>query len=755
LTASTAESGEVQMSDSTKTPIQQNEQRKRKREAFIIAISLALISILIATQIHLTKISSEVSMGANMTIFGLINVITLLIILFIYLLARNMFKLFRERQMDKMGSRLRTKLVVAFVSFSLFPTLLLFFVSAGYISNSIQNWFNSQIETSLDESMEVAQTYYKSSAANALFYAEQISQTIKNRKLLNDENLGGLKSLIKEKQREYNLGVVEVFSAQREELVRAVNPKLPASEYTNPSSEDLDTGLKGKELSRVNSIGKADLIRGIVPVFSNWNQSDVVGVVVVNYYVPYSLVSKMKEITTSYHEFRQLKILKKPIKTTYILTLLLITIVIITLSVWFGVNLARSLTDPIQDLAEATRQIADGNLEIKLTGESRDEIGQLIHSFNRMTADLRTNQLALRDANQELNISNQEIEGRRRYMETVLRHITAGVISTNNHGIITTINKSAENLLQIKRAESIGKNFKDIFNSTHLHLIKEMLREIALNKKDILNRQVELQTEESRIVLQVNLTILKDENDDFLGTVVVFDDLTHLIKAQRMAAWREVARRIAHEIKNPLTPIQLSAQRLRKRYLASFSGEDHVFDQSTETIIKSVEELKNLVNEFSQFARMPTAQLTPCSLNDIISEAVTLYSDAHRNVAFHFSADNTLPELQLDRSQIKRVLINLLENAVAAVEEDGKVHIESSYNPELNMASFTVADSGHGISKEDRPRLFEPYFSTKKSGTGLGLAIVNTIITDHHGFIRVRDNKPQGSRFIIEFPAVR
>jgi len=741
------------MPDTTKIPIHQYEQRKKRREAFIIAISLVLISVLLATQIHLTKISSEVSMGANMTIFGLINVITLLIILFIYLLARNIFKLFRERQMDKMGSRLRTKLVVAFVSFSLFPTLLLFFVSAGYISNSIQNWFNSQIESSLDESMEVAQTYYKSSAANALFYAEQISQTIKTRKLLNDENLGNLKGLIKEKQHEYNLGVVEVFSAQREELVRAVNPNLPASEYTNPTSEDLDIGLRGKELSRINPVGKADLIRGIVPVFSNWNQRDVVGVVVVNYYVPYSLVSKMKEITKSYHEFRQLKILRKPITTTYILTLLFITIVIITLSVWFGVNLARSLTDPIQNLAEATRQIADGNLEIELTGESRDEIGQLIHSFNRMTADLRTNQLALRDANQELNISNQEIEGRRRYMETVLRHITAGVISTNNHGIITTINKSAENLLHIKRVESIGRNFRDVFDSTHLHIIKDMLREIALNNKDILNRQVELQTDESRIVLQVNLTILKDDNDDFLGTVVVFDDLTHLIKAQRMAAWREVARRIAHEIKNPLTPIQLSAQRLRKRYLAYFSEDDQVFDQSTETIIKSVEELKNLVNEFSQFARMPTAQLTPCNLNDIISEAVTLYSEAHRKVAFRFVADNRLPELQLDRDQIKRVLINLFENAVAAVAENGTVNIETSYNPELKMASFTVADTGHGISREDRPRLFEPYFSTKKSGTGLGLAIVNTIITDHHGFIRVRDNEPQGSKFIVEFPA--
>jgi len=372
-----------------------------------------------------------------------------------------------------------------------------------------------------------------------------------------------------------------------------------------------------------------------------------------------------------------------------------------------------------------------------------------------MAADLRTNQLALREANKELNISNQEIEGRRRYMETVLRHITAGVLSTNNHGIITTINKSAENLLHIKRAESIGRNFREAFDSTHLHIIKEMLREIALNNKDILNRQVELQTNENRMVLQVNLTILKDDNDDFIGTVAVFDDLTHLIKAQRMAAWREVARRIAHEIKNPLTPIQLSAQRLRKRYLAYFTEDDQVFDQSTETIIKSVEELKNLVNEFSQFARMPTAQLSPCSLNDIISEAVTLYSEAHRKVAFCFNADNTLPELQLDRDQIKRVLINLLENAVAAVDENGSVNIETSFNPELKMASFTVADTGHGISKEDRPRLFEPYFSTKKSGTGLGLAIVNTIITDHHGFIRVRDNEPHGSRFIVEFPVGR
>lgn len=730
----------------------QSEQRKRKRETIIIGISLLLISILVATQVHLTRISSEVPMGANIVIFALINIITLLIILFGYLLARNIFKLFKEQQLDRIGTRLRTKLVLAFVSLSLVPTLLLFLISAGYISNSIQNWFNRQIETALDESMEVAQTYYKNSAANALYYGQQISQFIKNRKLLNEENLPALKALIKEKQREYNLGVVEVFSAQREELVRAANPGLPISEFTNPSSEDLNTVLKGRELSRVNSIGKADLIRGIVPVYSTWNEKDVVGVVVVNYYVPYSLVSKMKEITTSYHEFRQLKILKRPITTTYILTLLLITLVIITLSVWFGVNLARSLTDPIQDLAEATRQIADGNLEIELTGESRDEIGQLFLAFNKMTADLRTNQQALNLANQDLSRSNLEIEGRRRYMETVLRHITAGVISTNSQGIITTINKSAETLLQIDTDKVVGKNFRQVLKSVHLEVIKEMLRDLVLQKLDVLDRQIELQVNETRLTLRININLLKDENGEFLGTVIVFDDLSHLIKAQRMAAWREVARRIAHEIKNPLTPIQLSAQRLRKRYLARFPDDDNVFDQSTATIIKSVEELKTLVNEFSQFARMPTAKPLPNNLNDIISEAVTLYADAHRSISITFTPDEKVPELLLDRDQIKRVLINLLENAVAAVGSGGEVAVRSSYNQELKMATFSVADNGHGIPPADMPRLFEPYFSTKKTGTGLGLSIVSSIVTDHHGFIRVKENKPQGTKFIVELP---
>lgn len=740
------------METETNKGLPPEELRKRKREGFIVAFSLLLIIFLTSTEIHLSKLSSEVPMGNNIIIFGIINVIILLIILLIYLVFRNVAKLMLERRRNAVGAKLRTKLVLAFVGLSLVPTMLLFFVSAGFITNSIQNWFNKQVETSLDESMEVAQTYYKSSAANAIYYGEQISAIIKEQKLLNEENLPHLKSVIRQKQKEYNLGVVEVYSSQREELVRAANPKLPLGEFTNPSSEDINVGLLGKQLTKVNSIGKADLIRGIVPVYSNWNAKDVVGVVVVNYYVPYSLVSKMKEISSSYHEFRQLKILKNPITTGYILTLFLITMVIVFLAVWFGVYLAKSLTIPIQELAEATREVAEGNLEVHLGEKGSDEIGMLIASFNKMTEDLRNNQLALKKTNEEVSRSNMELEQRRRYMETVLKNVTAGVISVDKYGVLTTVNKSAERLLNINTQKVTGKNFREVLQPAHLDIVKGMLRDMVLAQHDTVSKQVTIPLKDTKLTLLVNLTVLKDENDEFMGTVVVFDDMTQLIKAQRMAAWREVARRIAHEIKNPLTPIKLSAQRLRKRYLSRFEGEEKVFDECTDMIIKSVDELKTLVDEFSNFARMPAAQPTPNDLNEVLREALPLYQEAHRNITFSIRTDESIPLFLLDRDQIKRVLINLLDNAVAAIEGDGNITIESSYNQELKMATITVADTGHGIAAEDRARLFEPYFSTKKSGTGLGLAIVNTIISDHHGFIRSKDNQPKGTIFVIELP---
>lgn len=729
------------------------ERKKRIREAFFIVLAIILIIFLTKTEIHLTKLSADAPMGSNIAIFGVINFVVLLVILLVYLVCRNVVKLFVESRSNPFATRLRTKLVLSFVGLSLVPTMLLFFAAAGFINNTVHNWFNTQVETSLSESLEVAQIYYKNSASNSLYYGRQISEFIKTRKLLNQDNLPRLKSLIRQKQKEYNLGVVEVYSAQREELVRASNPDVPKGEFTNPASEDINRGLSGKELTRVNQAGKADLIRGIVPVYSTWNEKDVVGVVVVNYYVPNSLVNKMKEITESYHEFRQLKILKNPIRTGYIITLFLITTVIVFFAYWMGVYLANSMTKPLQELVDATRAVADGNLGVQIETFAADEIGMLVQSFNRMTDDLRKKQLALNTSNEELFRINQESERRRRYMEIVLRNVAAGVISVDSEGTITTINMSAEKLLSINPGSVLGKNFREVLRDSHLDIVKESLKDLVMAKQDTINRQIFLDVHGSRLALHLHLTLLRDETGDIMGTVLVLDDLTQVMKAQRMAAWREVARRIAHEIKNPLTPIQLSAQRLRKRYLSRFSDDEKIFDECTEMIIKSVDELKTLVNEFSNFARMPAIQPEPNNINALIRETLTLYQEAHRGVRFNFTSDDRLPQLKIDRDQIKRVLINILENSVAAMDEQGIIEISSSYDTELKMASIIIADNGPGIPPEDKSRLFEPYFSTKKTGTGLGLAIVSSIISDHNGFVRVRDNEPRGACFVVELPA--
>jgi len=730
------------------------EARKSKREAIIIAVSLFLIVFLTLAEFQLSDISPAAPGIGNIFIFGLINIVLLLIILLVYLVFRNVARIILERRRNPFGSRLRGKLVVAFVGLSFVPTILLFFVSASFINMTIKNWLDRQVEQSLSGSMEIAQTYYRDAAAQALHFGRLTGAVLGERGYLEGRSAKGLGDYLGKARREYNVGVMEVFSVRREMLARSVSRDVPVGEYLRPSREDLDLALGGKEFSRVSSVGKADLVRGIVPILSRTDSRAVVGVVAVGYYVPNSLAGKVSLLSGAYDKYRQLKLLKSPIRGGYILTLFLITLVIIFLAVWFGVYLANSLTTPIRELSQATRQVAEGNLDVRLEGEGEDEIGMLVASFNKMTEDLRNHQRALSDANQGLTRSNQELDQRRRYMEFVLGNVTAGVISVNRDGILTTINPSAERLLSISSESVLGRPFQEILRPEQQEITKGLLRELAESGKDAISRQVDVRMREGKRTLSVNLSVMRDENGEFIGTVAVFDDLTQVLKAQRMAAWREVARRIAHEIKNPLTPIKLSAQRLRRKYLSSFGEEEKAFDECTGMIIKSVDELKILVDEFSSFARMPAAQPTPNSLNDVIREAVTLYQESHRQVSFSFSADETLPLILLDRDQIKRVLINLLDNAVDAIGlEGGSIAIETGYNPELRIATFTVADTGHGISAEDKPRLFEPYFSTKKAGTGLGLAIVNTIITDHRGFIRVRDNEPKGTKFIIELPA--
>lgn len=734
---------------------QHPETRKRRREWGLTLVIVGLMFGFPFFEEQIYKQAEQVQLSNNLLVLALININILLIILFLFLIIRNLFKLIIERKKNIPGARLRSKLVLTFVLLSLIPTMLLFFASAAFITKSIDNWFSAEVESSLTESLAVAQTYYKNSATNALYYADQLATRIKTDKLLNDNQLENLRQLITDKQKEYNLGIVEVFSSTHEELVRVSNPNVPLAEFTNPSSDSIQKALQGERFTSINPTGKADLIRGVVPIMSNWNANDIVGVVVVNYYVPYSLVSKMQEISSSYQQYKEAQQLKGKIKQAYIAILLLIALVIIFLATWFGFRLARSITVPLQELVIATKKIGTDNLDVILPAPSDDEIGILIDAFDKMTGELRQEKMRIKDALDDLQDSNIELDQRRRYMEIVLKNVTAGVISLNNDGIITTINKSAETILKIRANRVLAKNYQTVVTSKQLQIIKGFLGELLRSNKDSIRRQISLSIQGQQLTLLLNITSLLDENNQFMGTVIVFDDLTQQLKTQRMAAWREVARRIAHEIKNPLTPVQLSAQRLRRRYLDQFSKEDDVFDECTRMIITQVDDLKNLVNEFSNFARMPASNPTPQDLNLIISETLVLFQEGHKDINFAFDPAEDLHQLELDQEQIKRVIINLLDNAIHALEDTAtprEIKLKTKMISPLQMITLTISDNGCGIPDADKPRLFEPYFSTKITGTGLGLAIVATIISDHNGYIRVKDHHPQGTEIIIELP---
>jgi len=319
--------------------------------------------------------------------------------------------------------------------------------------------------------------------------------------------------------------------------------------------------------------------------------------------------------------------------------------------------------------------------------------------------------------------------------------------------VITTINKSAEKMLNIAGKEIIGKNYQDILGHNYRSIISGFMADKGRFKKGFLQSEVTITIKGRSLKLLVSLNVLRDEQNRYLGLVAVFEDLTELEKAQRLAAWREIARRIAHEVKNPLTPIQLSAQRLRRKYGERLAGEDgHVFDECTRLIIDNVEELKVLVNEFSNFARMPASRLVSENIKPIIEDALLLYKGTHKDIAFSFVDNDDIPILKFDREQIKRVMINLLDNAVAAISKKGKIMVTLVYDKVSRVVRIEVMDTGVGVPDADKGRLFEPYFSTKRSGTGLGLTIANAIVSDHHGFIRVEDNKPKGTKFIVELP---
>lgn len=639
------------------SPTKESALKKRRIRRIILGIIGFLV---LLTIIYIQALKTPSPFGSNILVFTLVNINILALVVLVVLILRNLIKLYFERKGKIIGAKFRTKLIISFVGLSLIPTILLFLVASGLITNSIESWFNIQVETSLKESLEVAQNYYIEAKKNALLHAKDIGQFIINKRMLDKKNRFFLQNSIDKRRSEFSIDVLHVYSKDLKLVALSFNPNMPQ----DPLDIDavlLKQALKGEEQTLVRYLGKGEIIQGIAPIPTRKDKKKVSGVIAVSYYIPVSIVTKMDSITKAFEDYRALKILKNPIKFSYVMTFLMITLLIIFSAIWFGFYLARGITIPIQELAEGTRSIAEGNLDFKIETKADDEIGILVDSFNQMTNDLRNGKIAIEQVNENLRKTNIELDKRRSYMEIVLENIVTGVISIDKQGKITTFNESAERILDLASEDIKGKYYRDVFKLDQFETIRSLTKRMFEANKKAIETQIKIMLGAKVLTLLININVLNDRQGKYLGMVIVFEDLTEMIKAQKISAWREVAQRIAHEIKNPLTPIQLSAQRLKKKYREKSDDFEDVVEECTDTIINEVGGLKNLVNEFSQFARMPELKIVPTEFHQVIDDIILLYKTTHRDLTITTQYDKKINTINIDKEQIKRVFINLIE----------------------------------------------------------------------------------------------
>ncbi len=701
------------------------ESGRRRREKITVVVLTLVIIVFTAIEVHLLKTSAQLPFVNSIFFFGLMNLNLILIMLLLFLVFRNAVKLILDERRRKASSRLKTRLVFCFILFAIIPTVLLFTISAFYIKSSFDKWFNAKMEGTLRRSIEVVKNYYEGTESNANHFARRIALRLANETRLDTQ----MSRYLQEARLEYGLDGVEFYPDPFSPRIATAHPDR--AKYIPPVPlETLKRAFAGTGDCRIQNVGGGELIR--CGVFLGVGK----GVIFASYFLPLGLASRLADITLTYEDYQSHNPLNYPIKSTYFAILLMVTLLILFTATWTGFYVARRLTVPIEELAKGTDEVARGNLDYQIPPSGNDELFQLIESFNRMTRDLKQ--------------SKQATEAARSHFEVLLASVQSGVVSLDENGRISMLNQAAAKLLRREAAELLGKPYWAIIPEEHRAEFREILLAVYGTAKNI-RRELRFKTSQGSLTLLVSLSALRDENKRQMGVVAVFDDVTDIQKMERMLAWREVAKRIAHEIKNPLTPIQLSVQRLRRRYLDTIQ-DDGTFDEATQIILTEVDSLKTLVSEFSSFARLPEIQQKPENLNEITLEAVNLYRAAHERIRFQIDLTSELPRMQLDRAQLKRVLINLFDNAVDAMRETGQIEVSSAWDREAGVIQLTVADTGCGIDEAVYSQLFEPYFSTKEGGTGLGLAIVQRIVSDHGGFVRVASNRPRGMRFTLEFP---
>ncbi len=719
------------------------EQRRRKREILSAVVLLALVVGGTWTQLSFYGLDSWL-------FIVLFNINSVLMFVILFLVARNVVKLIMERRRKVFGAQIRSQLVMIFILLSLVPTVLMFLAANRVVKTSVDYWFTRQTESALEAALDVGRSFYLSAAERLQARSVYIMKESDKQSLIPVTNTD-MQRLVR-KQEESGLTFLGVVAPNTETLLWHTRG-LPMGLWNT-----LKTLIEWERLKEASffttlfSSDKADYVIGVLAV-----QGGQGGYLLTAERIGQGLMVKLDRLTQGFDEYTQLKQLKKPLKVSFQLILGVLGLITIFGSIWFGFRLSKEWTAPILALAEGTMRISRGELDFRLADKGSDEMAHLIRSFNDMAEDLQQSQASITGANTLLAKQNELMDTRRRYIETVLENITTGVITLNSAGRVETINQAARTTFGVSSEDLCGHDPLVFLPEPYIKMFEEMLTTLKKHPDQRWQRHVDFHMENRLWKLVVHALALSGVGQS-VSFVIVIDDITELEKMQRMAAWREVARRIAHEIKNPLTPIKLSAQRLTRKFAPQI--QDPVFKQCTEMIVKQSERLQAMVQEFSAFAKLPEISLRPERLEPLIEEAVVLFRTSHGQINWQTRLASDLPSLMMDPAAMQRVLLNLLSNAAEALSATNKetekdapqVIVSAQVDHRLQVVRLTVVDNGPGLTSEERTRMFEPYFSRKKGGTGLGLAIVKSIVADHRGTVRAVPGQRGGTVLLVELP---
>ena len=736
----------------------------RKGRAFFDNTKLILLGIaaLVGTLAGLLALANRSSslapdFLAEFVLYALSATDLTILVALVFVLARNIVKLVVERRHALPFARFRAKLVAALLGMTIIPAVLVLIVGSELIRNSVDRWFNAPMEQVLASAQGIAADYYQEQQRLVSSFSQRLAGRLGALDVAGADP-ASVQTVLAADAPADHVELVEVFAVSEGAAGQpAVRPVARVQAEGLAAGADAGSAAlaeravaSGAEARAVDRLaGGGELIRSATPIRAS-SQGAVRGAVIASHYLPPEFVARARGMTSAFESYQQLRVLKGPVTGVYVSFFLMLTLMILVGATWMGLYMAKRITRPVQLLATAAHEIGAGRFDYRVEVQSHDEFGSLAEAFNVMAGELATSRQRLERSAVELERKHQDVEGRRRYVETVLERIATGVVSVDAAGRIRTWNSAARRLLGIDSDVS-GQHAADVFGAPGLSPLGTLLDD-STTARHTRPQDVSITRDGRELHLTVVTSPLRREDGTPEGVVLVFDDVSPLIRAQKVAAWREVARRLAHEIKNPLTPIQLSAERLRRHFGQAPAPAKALVEECASTIIGEVESLKGLVDEFSQFARMPAPRAVPTDLHALLDGALALYDGLLPGVTLARRYGTDLPRVSVDAEQMRRVVLNLVDNAVEAMSRSGTIAISTEHDKVNNLVRIVVADDGPGIPPAERDKLFLPYYSTKQRGSGLGLAIVRRIVAEHGGAIDVADNVPRGTRFVIELP---